>query len=144
MARPMISGLVVLLLLAAGCDNVATKNKQQATPIDAVPEIAQETSPAETNGKTTIISNEAITVENGKVTMGPPKLTEAVEREIYKTLNQKKKIIEGIQNNGGPSRGVQQMQQEMELMTKGFMVRYNITREEIDAILSKGNSSGWN
>lgn len=90
-----------------------------------------------------IVSDKNLTIENGKITEGRLTVTEDVEREIYKSLNHRRKMIASIKKNSGSARGIQQMQDEFELLSKGFMTRYDLTQGEIDAILAKGDSNGW-
>lgn len=79
----------------------------------------------------------------GLVIEGQPKLTEDVEKEIYKSLNYRRKMIKSIREGAGSVRGIQQMQDELDLLTKGFMGRYNLNQAEIDRILKKGESQNW-
>ena len=84
-----------------------------------------------------------LTVKDGKISAGRPEVTEDVEREIYKSLNHRRKMIASIKRNSGPNRGIQQMQDELDLLTRGFMSRYSLTQAEIDEILKKGDANAW-
>lgn len=90
-----------------------------------------------------ITSEGAVTIRNGKVTLGQPQLTEEVEKEVFKSLNYRRKMIASINQNSGSIRGMQQMQEELALLTRGFMSRYGLSQAEIDEILKKGEANGW-
>ena len=90
-----------------------------------------------------ITSKGAITVKDGEVQFGKPKVTEDVEKEIYKSLNHRRKMIAAIQEGSGSKRGLDQMNDELELLTKGFMGRYDLTAARIEKILEKGDANGW-
>ena len=104
---------------------------------ESIPPAAQDPDPE------WIVSDDAITADNGNVTIGHPALTEDVEREIYRSLGHRRKMIKSIGNGSGSKRGIQQMQDELNLLTRGFMSRYNLTRTEIDSILEKGDANDW-
>lgn len=109
----------------------------------ACPGCEKKASNTNVNGGGTVVSTESITVEDGKVTIGRPVVTEDVKREIYKTLNHRRKMIAAIQKNAGSSRGIKQMQDELELLTKASMSRYGISQADIDAILKEGDANSW-
>jgi hypothetical protein len=113
---------VLLLTLCIGCDNAA--------------------SPASKSNSQTI-SGDAITVENGQITEGRPGVTEDVEKEIYKSLNHRRKMMAAIKEKSGSSPGLQQMQDELDLLSKMFMGKYGLSEAEIGEILKKGDSSNW-
>jgi hypothetical protein len=118
----VLSFPVVLLTLCIGCDNAA--------------------SPAsKSNSQTT--SGDAINVENGQITEGRPDVTEDVEKEIYKSLNHRRKMMAAIKEKSGSSSGLQQMQDELNLLTKMFMGKYGLSEAEIGEILKKGDSGNW-
>ena len=98
--------------------------------------------PAKSNG-VTITSKGAITVEDGKVTEGRPKVTPEVEREIYKALNYRRKMKASIESGSGSKQGAQQMQDELNTLTKMYMGRYTLTQAEVNEILKKGDANGW-
>ncbi len=124
---------LILLLPCLGCENVAPSRPTSDN---------SSTSPTTTaNDNDWITSNDMIIVEKGKITEGRPKVTEDVEREIYKSLNYRRKMIASIKQNSGSSRGIQQMQDELDLLSKVFMSRYSLTQAEIDEILKKGDSN---
>ncbi len=112
----------------------------QAEPSSAVtPE-----TPVSPNPGNVIRSEGAITVENGVVTYGAPKLTEDVEKQIYKTLSYYHNLASEIEANvPGGNRGSQQTRQDYELSKKSFMVRYQLSDADIGAILRKGDEQGW-
>jgi hypothetical protein len=117
-----LSFSVALLTLCLGCDSAVSptsKNNEQ------------------------IISDGQITVVNGQVTEGRPVVTEDVEKEIYKSLNHRRKMMTAIKEKSGSSRGFQQMQDEFNQLTKMFMTRYGLNNAEIDQILKKGDSGNW-
>ncbi len=93
--------------------------------------------------KNQIISVGQITVENGQITEGRPVVTEDVEKVIYKSLNHRRKMMAAIKEKSGSSRGLQQMQDELNLLSKMFMSKYGLSEAEIAQILKKGDSSNW-
>ncbi len=126
---------LILLLPCLGCENVA--------PSRSTTDNSSTSSTTTANDNDWITSNDMIIVENGKITEGRPKVTEDVEREIYKSLNYRRKMIASIKQNSGSSRGIQQMQDELDLLSKVFMSRYSLTQAEIDEILKSGDSNAW-
>lgn len=114
--------MVVLLALCMGCDNAVSPTSKS---------------------KNQIISDSQITVENGKITEGRPVVTEDVEKEIYKSLNHRRKMMAAIKEKSGSSRGLQQMQDELSLLSKMFMSKYELSEAEISQILKKGDSGNW-
>ncbi len=126
---------LILLLPCLGCENVA--------PSRSTTDNSSTSSTTTANDNDWITSNDMIIVENGKITEGRPKVTEDVEREIYKSLNYRRKMIASIKQNSGSGRGIQQMQDELDLLSKVFMSRYSLTQAEIDEILKKGDSNAW-
>ncbi len=125
----------LILLPCLGCENVA--------PSRSTTDNSSTSSTTTANDNDWITSNDMIIVEKGKITEGRPKVTEDVEREIYKSLNYRRKMIASIKQNSGSSRGIQQMQDELDLLSKVFMSRYSLTQAEIDEILKKGDSNAW-
>ena len=119
----------VLLLLPGGCE------KPAAEPASDTASASKESD--------WIVSDQMITVENGTIYEGRPTVSEEVEREIYRSLNHRRRMMSSIQKNSGPQHAMQQMSDELELLTQGFMGRYGLSRAEVDAILQKGDAAGW-
>ena len=119
---PVLSFSILLLTLCSGCFNAATPTSESNTQI---------------------VSDGAVSVANGQITEGRAVVSDDVEKEIYKSLNHRRKMIAAIQAKSGSSAGLQQMQDELNLLTKGFMSRYGLSESEIAEILSKGDSNNW-
>jgi hypothetical protein len=113
---------VMLLPLCIGCDNAVSPTSK-------------------TNNQT--ISGGQITIENGQLTEGRIVVTEDVEKEVYKSLNHRRKMMAAIKEKSGSSQGLQQMQDELNLLSKMFMSKYGLSEAEIGQILKKGDSAKW-
>lgn len=95
------------------------------------------------NGKT-IVSEGPITVENGKVTFGRREVTEEVEKEIFLSLNQRLKMAQAIEKNKpNGTLASQNLRSEHDLLRKSFMMRYDLSSSQIDAIMNKGRENRW-
>lgn len=137
---------IVALALTVGCETSA----RQPQPGGKVQRKADPTNQAHSNtegsrdtGKV-IISNGPITVEDGKVTYGPPKVTAEVEKEIYRSLSYYRNLANAIEQKvPGGNRGSQQTRQDYDIAAKSFMVRYGISEADIESILKKGDAQGW-
>ena len=139
---------MLLLVSCYGCDNSQPRERtghpQDRPASDHSISGAIKTGAIKTrNGNEGTKSSDILTIENGKITEGRPKVTESVQREIYKSLNYRRKMMGSIQQNSGSSRGIQQMRDELEILSKGFMSRYGLTQLEIDQILQKGDVRTW-
>lgn len=89
----------------------------------------------------TIVSDDTITVRYGQLVTGKPKVSEAIEREVYEALNHRRKMLAALSDQPNNGRGARQMQDELDLLTRGFMVRYDLTRAEVNQILARGDAS---
>lgn len=119
-ANPVM--LVVWMAVCTGCDRPGSP-----------------TSPG--SGQT--VRADSATTSNRQVTLGRPDVTEEIEKEIYRSLNHRRKMMAAIAEKSGSSRGYQQMQEELGLLTKGFMSRYGLSEAEIAGILAKGDAGSW-
>jgi hypothetical protein len=91
-----------------------------------------------------IVSNGAITVLDGKVTYGKPKVDEEVEKQIHKTLSYHRNLANSIESKvPGGTNGSRQSREEFATLKKLFMGQYELSSTEIDAILEKGDKLGW-
>lgn len=88
-------------------------------------------------------SRSALTIDDARPNAGQREITEEIEREIYKSLNHRRKMMAAIRRNSGSQRGIQQMQDELGLLSRGFMNRYQFTEADIETILNKGDANGW-
>ena len=113
---------VALLTLSVGCDKIGSPTS---------------------GSNSEVVSDGSITVSNGQVTEGRPEVSEEVEKEVYKSLNHRRKMMTAIKEKSGSSAGFQQMQDEFNLLSKGFMSRYGLSEAEIAKILEKGDSANW-
>lgn len=95
------------------------------------------------SNKNVIVSDGPITIRDGKVTFGKPELTEQDKKSIYKALSHRKRMAAAIRKNGGNQRGIQQMEDEFNLLAKGYMLRFDLSRAELDKILETGENEGW-
>lgn len=125
----LVFGSACLLVWSTGCEPPESASKMPGNGTSARPK--QET------------TADYIRVRDGKIETGRPRIDEQVEREIYASLNFRRKMISAIQAKGGSQRGIQQMQEELETLTQSFMVRYSLSRQEVLDILRKGDHAGW-
>jgi hypothetical protein len=52
-------------------------------------------------------------------------------------------MMAAIKEKSSSSRGLQQMQDELNLISRGFMSRYGLSEAEIAQIIKKGESGNW-
>jgi hypothetical protein len=52
-------------------------------------------------------------------------------------------MMAAIKEKSGSSQGLQQMQDELNLLSKMFMGKYGLSEAEIGQILKKGDSAKW-
>jgi hypothetical protein len=136
----------VALSVFAGCDPIR-QQPPQVGGIKQVPGSAGTAASGSTASPGSINANppkEIITVRDGQVTYGPPKMTEEVERQLYSSLAYRRNLARSIEAQiPGGNRGGQQCWEEYHLLAKGWMARYGITEADINAILTKGDQQGW-
>ena len=137
---------IALLATLVGCGN-PTANPQpsgEASKPAATATEASPSRPASINPGQTIISDGPITVENGQVTYGPPKVNGDVEKQIYKTLSYHRNLANEIEQKvPGGNQGSRQSRQDYERSAKLFMVQYKLSETDLAAILKKGDEQGW-
>jgi hypothetical protein len=108
---------VIVLLCFAGCN----KPIEQTTGSEA---------PASTNNRT--------------VTFGTPKVTEEVEKQIYKSLSYFRNLANAIEKKvPGGNAGSRQSRQDYTTAATSFKLQYGITDADLDAIINKGDAQGW-
>lgn len=134
------------LLLIAGCEastveSPSGRRVQGAPAGGAAPGAEVDQGPRQME---VVAPREVVTVEEGKVTIGRPQVTEEVERQIYKTLNYHRTVVREIEKRvpGGNS-GSEHSRQSYELGVKSYMVQYGLSEADIEAILRKGDEQGW-
>ena len=133
----------LLLLPCLGCAEPGNSDTIPPATAPASPDTPSTGASSTVTGRATPGPDDILAVKDGGIHEGRPKVTENVEREIYKSLNHRRKMMASIKRNSGPNRGIQQMQDELALLTRGFMSRYSLTQQEIDEILKKGDSNAW-
>lgn len=137
---------IALGVTMLGCETETSPPGAQPGVVQKVPRQVQADGQPQAGQATgnLIVSNGIINVENGTVTLGPPKVTPEVEREIYKALTFHRNIAEEIERQvPGGNRGSQQSRADYDLILRGYMVRYSLSEAEIKAILKKGDDEGW-
>jgi hypothetical protein len=88
--------------------------------------------------------DDIVIVENGQVTIGPPKVTEEVEKKVYKTLSFHRNVANEIEANvPGGNAGSHQSRQDYDFAVKNYKSLYQLSDADIAAILKKGDEQGW-
>jgi hypothetical protein len=142
--RAMLASAVLALI--GGCEPPSIQSPPDANVERETASTGEVLSPPDGSqpAANVIISDQAITVENGKVTYGRPMVTADVERQIYQSLSHFRNVAQEIEKHvPGGNRGSQQSRQDYDRAKRSFMQRYGLSEGDIDAILKKGDRQGW-
>jgi hypothetical protein len=144
--------VIITLALAIGCAEPVTSVSESHSGDEHLsqPNVTMETSetspsiPTNHSAGNLLVVDSPVTVENGQVTFGPPKVTEQVEREVYQTLNYHRNLAREIETQSpGGNRGSQHSRQAYDFAVKSYMSQYQLSEANMASILQKGEDQGW-